>query len=99
MLGIVIFPENAYIFIIEAKKTPLNLQNLGQLLVYSKLCNPEESFLLSSAGMGSLDKVLVNLSREDLLDYGSKKIIKKIKVAKWDITKKSIDYITMIPKI
>lgn len=99
VLGIVIFPNDAYIYIIEAKKTPLNLQNLGQLLVYSKLCNPEEAFLLSSAGVGSLDKVLVNLSREDLLDYGSKKLIRKIKVAKWDITKKSIDYITMIPKI
>ena len=44
----------------------------------------------------------------DTLDYWeehngsfeySSKIIKKIKVAKWDITKKSIDYITMIPKI
>ncbi len=50
---------------------------------YALLCHPEEAFLLSSAGLGSLDKVLNVLSREDLLDFGIGKRIKKIKVAKW----------------
>lgn len=99
VLGIVIWSDKAEIYFIEAKKTQLTLQNLGQLLVYCKLCNPEEAYLLSSAGLGSLDKVLRNLGREDLLDFGSGKRIKKIKVAKWDLSRHTIDNHSIVPKI
>ena len=99
VLGIVILENKAEIYFIEAKKTALNLQDLGQLLIYCKLCNPEEAYLLSSGGLGSLKKVLNNLNREDLLDYGNGKKIKKINVAKWDITKDGIDNHSIIPKI
>ncbi len=99
VLGMVIWGNKAEIFFIEAKKTPLTLPNLGQLLVYCKLCNPEEAFLLSSAGLGSLSKVLNLLSREDLLDFGNGKHIKKIKVASWDVARKTIDNHSIIPKM
>lgn len=99
VLGIVTYSERADIFFIEAKKTKLNPQNLGQLLIYCKLCNPEEAFLLSSGGLGSLDKVLNVLQREDLLDFGSGKRIKKIKVAKWDFVRKTIDNHSIVPKL
>lgn len=99
VLGIAILEDKADIYLIEAKKTALNLQNLGQLLIYCKLCNPEEAYLLSSGGLGSLKKILNNLNREDLLDYGSGKRIKKIKVAKWDIAKEAIDNHSIVPKI
>lgn len=99
VLGIVIWNDKAEIYFIEAKKTALNLQDLGQLLIYCKLCNPEEAYLLSSGGLGSLKKILNNLNREDLLDYGNGRRIKKIKVAGWDITKDGIDNHSLIPKI
>jgi len=99
VLGIVAWKDKAEIYFIEAKKTTLNLQDLGQLLIYCKLCNPEEAYLLSSGGLGSLKKVLDNLNREDLLDYGSGRRIQKIKVAKWDITKGGLDNHLYIPKI
>ena len=99
VLGIVIWKDRAELYLVEAKKTALNLQNLGQLLIYCKLCNPEEAYLLSSAGLGGLKKVLNNLGREDLLDYGSGKRIKKINVARWDITKDGIDNHSIVPKI
>jgi hypothetical protein len=99
ILGMAIWDKAAKIFFIEAKKTHLNLQDLGQLLIYCKLCNPEEGYLLSSLGLGSLKKVLINLKREDLLDFGTGKRIKKIKAAKWDLVKKTIDNHTIIPKI
>lgn len=99
VLGMVIWSDKAEIHFIEAKKTPLTLPHLGQLLIYCKLCDPEEAYLLSSAGMGSLSKVLGILSREDLLDYGNGKKIKKIKVAKWDVTRNTIDNHSIIPKI
>ena len=82
VLGIIKHKSKSEIVFIEAKKTNLNLHNLGQLWAYCKLCDPAEAFLLSSAGLGSLEKVLKNLRREDMLDYGDGKKIKKMKVAK-----------------
>ena len=99
VLGMVIWNNKAQLYFIEAKKTSLTLPNLGQLLIYCKLCDPEDAYLLSSVGLGSLDKVLNILHREDLLDFGDGKKIKKIKVARWDIARKTIDNHTIFPKL
>lgn len=99
VLGIVINKGKPQIAFIEAKKTQLNLHDLGQLWAYCKLCEPIEAFLLSSSGLGSLNKVLNNFNRQDLLDFGNGKIIKKMQVGKWDLTTQTIDYKTLIPKL
>ena len=99
VLGIIKNKNSVDLVFIEAKKTKLNLHDLGQLWSYCKLCDPLEAFLLSSAGLGSLNKILNNLSREDLLDFGNGKTIKKMQVGKWDITRNSIDFQTLIPKL
>lgn len=99
VLGMVIWNNKAQLYFIEAKKTPLTLPNLGQLQIYCKLCDPEDAYLLSSAGLGSLNKVLNILHREDLLDFGDGRKIKKIKVAKWDVARKTIDNHTIVPKL
>ncbi|MDD6401603.1 MAG: hypothetical protein PUG10_08345, partial [Lachnospiraceae bacterium] len=67
VLGIVKKRGKTSLFFIEAKKTQLNTHDLGQILIYSRICNPERAFLFSSAGMGSLSKLL--LEREDILEY------------------------------
>lgn len=99
VLGIIILKNEVKLYFIEAKKTALNLQNLGQLWVYCKLIDPEAAFLLSSFGNGSLNRVVDAMKREDLLDYSSNKKIKKIQIAKWDINRNTIDQRTLIPKI
>lgn len=99
VLGIIFGKKGADIVFIEAKKTPLNLHDLGQLWAYCKLCNPLEAFLLSSGGLGSLDKILNNLSRQDLLDFGSGKTIKKMQVGKWSVSANTIDFKTLVPKM
>ena len=91
--------ENVKLFFIEAKKTQLTLRDLGQLWSYCKLVVPEESFLMSSLGLGSLNKLLNAFRREDLLDFGDGKKIKKMKIAKWDIRTNAPDMVSMIPKI
>lgn len=87
------------LFFIEAKKTRLTLRDLGQLWAYCKLIDPDEAFLLSSENLGSLNKLLNVFNREDLLDFGDKSKIKKMRVGKWDVSKNSIDYLTLIPKM
>lgn len=98
VLGILEKRLKTNIVFIEAKKTALNLHDLGQLWAYCKLCDPLEAFLLSSKDLGSLNKIFNNLNRTDLLEFGDGKIIKKMQVGKWDITKNSIDYQTLVPK-
>ena len=87
------------LFFIEAKKTKLSLRDLGQLWAYCKLVDPNEAFLMSSLGLGSLNKLLNVFKREDLLDFGNGKKIKKMIVAKWDIRTNAPDMMSMIPKI
>lgn len=87
------------LFFIEAKKTKLTLRDLGQLWAYCKLVDPDEAFLLSSADLGSLNKLLNSFRREDLLDFGDGKRIKKMRVAKWDIKTNAPDMMSMVPKI
>lgn len=76
----------------------MNLHDLGQLWAYCKLCNPAEAFLLSSVGLGNLNKILNNFNRLDLLDFGDGKIIKQMQVGKWDLTTRGIDFKTLVPK-
>lgn len=99
VLGIIIKGKKTSIVFIEAKKTQLNLHDLGQLWAYCKLCDPAEAFLLSSAGLGSLNKILNNFNRLDLLDFGDGKRIKQMQVGKWDINAQNINFYTLIPKL
>lgn len=99
VVGMVKLNGKSELVFIEAKKTALNLHDLGQLWAYCKLINPSYAYLLSSKGTGSLEKVLRNLNREDMLDFGDGKTIKKMKVGKWDILRNTIDNNSVVPKI
>lgn len=99
VLGIIKQKNNVFLVFIEAKKTQLNLHDLGQLWAYCKLCDPLEAFLLSSNGLGSLNKIFNNLLRTDLLDFGDGKKIKKMYVGRWDTLTNSVDFKSLIPKI
>ena len=99
VLGIARKKTVTKLFFIEAKKTNLTLRDLGQLWAYCKLVDPEEAFLLSSAGLGSLNKLINSFRREDLLDFGEGKKIKKMKIGKWDVSKNTIDLHSLVPKI
>lgn len=99
VLGIARNSKSVKLFFIEAKKTSITLRDLGQLWAYCKLIDPDEAFLMTSADMGSLNKILNVFKREDLLDFGDGKIIKKMKVAVWNMKTGAPDMSTMVPKI
>lgn len=89
--------EEIKLAFVEVKDVPLTLADLGQLWGYTQLINPVESFLLSSKSLGRLSHLFNILNREDLLIYGLKRE-RMMKIAKWDTSKKSIDYFSLIPK-
>lgn len=99
ILGVAKKQGKSKLFLIEAKKTKLTLRDLGQLWAYCKLIDPEEAFLLTSADLGSLLKLLISFKREDLLDFGDGKRIKKMRVGCWDIVKNMPKWNSLIPKI
>lgn len=99
VLAIAKMRNQVKLFFIEAKKTRLTLHDLGQLWAYCKLVDPDEAFLLSSTGLGSLNQLLNAFRREDLLDFGDGKKIKKMRVGKWDVIKSIVDYNSLVPKI
>ena len=99
VLGIVRNNKSFQLIFIEAKKTSLTLRDLGQLWAYCKLIDPDEAFLMTSADLGSLNKLLNIFKREDLLDFGDGKHIKKMKVAIWNLITNAPEVYTMVPKI
>lgn len=99
VLGIVRKEQTFKLFFIEAKQTSLTLRDLGQLWAYCKLIDPEEAFLMTSADLGSLNKILNVFKREDLLDFGDGKRIKKMQIAIWNIKTNAPEMDTMIPKL
>lgn len=88
-------PQLAFV---EVKDKPLTLKDLGQLCGYTKLINPLESFLVSSKGIGTLELIIKQYKRHDILRYGERNE-RLMKVAKWDVNRKSIDYSTLMPKL
>lgn len=99
VLGIALKGDKVRLFFIEAKKTSLTLRDLGQLWAYCKLIDPEEAFLMTSADMGSLEKLINVFNREDLLSFGNGKTIKKMQIALWNTRTGSPMLETMIPKM
>ena len=99
VLGIEKKNDKAKLFFIEAKKTRLTLRDLGQLWAYCKLIDPDEAWLLTSENLGTLQKLLLSFNREDLLDFGDGKRIKKMKVGIWNVKQEMPDFDSMIPKI
>ncbi|MCL1858858.1 MAG: hypothetical protein FWF92_06455 [Oscillospiraceae bacterium] len=99
VLGVVKNKNAISLFFIEAKKTSLTLKDLGQLWAYCKLIDPQEAFLMTSADLGSLNKILNVFKREDLLDFGDNKNIKKMRIVVWNVSTNSPDMNSMIPKL
>ena len=96
VLGVARRKDKTLLFFIEAKKTALNTHDLGQILIYSLICKPEKAFLFSSAGVGSLGRLLHE--REDIAIYDRGKRLKMVQAARWDIVRKSPDPATTYPK-
>jgi hypothetical protein len=70
----------------EAKITQLSLKDLGQLLGYCFVAQPEEAILISSQPP-SLSLIKILKARPDLLEYGNNK---KIQIGQWEIGKLTI---------
>lgn len=84
---------------VECKNVPITLGHLSQLLGYSRVAQPQHSFIISPRGPSdSLKSLLVTFRRTDILEYHqlAGRLGRSIVVATWNETAKSIDYGSMI---
>lgn len=84
---------------VECKNKPTTLSDLSQLLGYSRVANPQYSFLLSPAGKSDfLVTLLQTFARHDVLkyDYPAGETSRAIVVADWIPESDSIDWNTII---
>ena len=83
----------------------LNYNKLWKMLIDKNMLKSElvRRSKISTNAMARMgkneDKILNNLSRTDLLDFGNGKKIKKMLVAKWDITSNAIDFRSLVPRL
>lgn len=94
--GFVEYKDKVDLVFVECKNTSLSLIHLSQLIGYSCIALPIYSILLSPQGMGqTLNKLLKNYNRSDILEFRPNKTIH---VIKWDKSKQDIDYMNSIVK-
>jgi hypothetical protein len=88
--GFIEYVDRVDLIFVECKNTTLSLINLSQLIGYSCIALPIYSILLSPQGMGkTLNKLLYDFNRKDILEFRPNK---KIQVIKWDFHKQDIDF-------
>jgi hypothetical protein len=89
-------PARARLALVECKLEKINLQDVSQLLGYSKVALPLASIIISPEGISDSINLLFNVHRrDDILSYGQDGCIR---IARWIESKKDIDMHTLIPK-
>lgn len=85
---------------VECKITSVTLLNISQLLGYSRVALPLSSYLISSKGIGgNVQSLITTYARSDILEYHWEKGAspRKIVIAKWDYSSKTIDSNSVLP--
>ena len=94
--GFIEYEDKVDLVFVECKNTTLSLIHLSQLIGYSCIALPIYSILLSSQGMGqTLNKLLKNYNRLDILEFHPKRMIQ---IIKWDKSKQDVDYMNSLIK-
>lgn len=94
--GFIEYKDKVDLVFVECKNTSLSLIHLSQLIGYSCIALPIYSILLSPQGMGqTLNKLLKNYNRSDILEFRPNKTIY---VIKWDKSKQDVDHMNSIVK-
>ncbi len=85
----------AQLAFVECKAGPISLNDVGQILGYSRVASPTLSAIISPRGISSsLDLLLSTYNRVDILEYGSGK---RIKIETWDLSRKQVDPTSVLP--
>ncbi len=94
--AVVLTSTSARLAFVECKIGPITLRDVGQLLGYSLVAQPEISILVSPKGLSDrLSALLVTLGRTDILAYGNRE---QLRLATWDLIRNEVKLSSLLPK-
>lgn len=80
---------------VECKLKQISLNDISQILGYSKVVKPRHSFIVSPAGISAPVNSLIKIfKRYDILEYTKDS---KVRIAQWNKSTQSIDISTLLP--
>jgi len=89
ILGVLFEKNNIKFVLVEVKNTRISLKDISQLIGYTRVVNPLHSIIISPYWISDPVKILFDTyKRNDILKFGNK----SIKICKWDLNKKNVDY-------
>ncbi|MDW8222585.1 MAG: hypothetical protein RMJ82_06525 [Gemmatales bacterium] len=93
--------QKAHLFFVELKLNNLRLIDVGQLLVYSRVCKPTLSLLLSPRGLTEdLSDLLVAFRRLDILGYqGPPGSSNCLHLGKWNLERCEPEMQSLVPPL
>jgi hypothetical protein len=95
VLGLIHSETKANLAFVECKLNPISLMDVSQLLGYSRVALPKYSIIVSPEYISRpIAELLLKYSRFDVLSYGENN---KVRIAKWDSTRKTISIESLLP--
>ena len=94
IVGFIQKPNVTHLAFVECKNTSITLSHISQLLGYSRVAIPHNSFIISPQGLsGALKSLFISFQRTDVLDYHypEGKLPLSIVAAKWNQHSNCID--------
>ncbi len=94
--GLIVAGSAVKLAFVECKIGPITLRDVGQLLGYSLVAQPEVSLLVSPRGLSDrLTTLLVTLGRTDILSYGGNRFLRTVS---WNWDRAEIELSTLVPR-
>lgn len=89
------YKDKCDLVFVECKLKPITLNDISQILGYSKVVKPKHSFIISPAGISAPVNSLIKIfKRYDILEYTK---AYSIRIAQWNKAMQSIDISTLLP--
>lgn len=89
------YKDKCDLVFVECKLNPINLNDISQLLGYSRVVRPKHAFIISPETISAPVSTLIKIfKRYDILEYAADA---RIRIAQWNQTTQGIDISTLLP--
>lgn len=94
--GVIRGPKSDSLAFVECKLNPIRLHDVAQIIGYSRVANPEYSFIISPEGANdAVHRLLVTFNKLKVLEYDEGR---SVVLARWDESRGSIDFMSLLPQ-
>jgi len=98
--GFVRYGSSCGLVFVECKTRPISLIHVSQILGYSRVAQPIQSYLISTVGIGdAVRSLILRYDRTDVLEYYWERgrQPRRIIVARWESDTRQLDQASILP--